>query len=77
MRIGEPIGLLVAFAAAAVQRLGVGLHAHFNHNDLYHVGPVRVRCTFAGAAAVSSFARLTPLRDDRRLLDPRRRRFER
>ncbi len=30
-------GVLVAFAAAVVQRSGLSLHPHFNHNDLYHV----------------------------------------
>ncbi len=30
-------GILVSFAAAIVQRSGLDLHRHFNHNDLYHV----------------------------------------
>lgn len=30
-------GLAVSVAAALVQRSGVALHEHFNHNDLYHV----------------------------------------
>jgi hypothetical protein len=30
-------GVLVSFAAAAVQQSGFALHQHFNHNDLYHV----------------------------------------
>ena len=30
-------GIIVSFAAAAVQRSGFALHARFNHNDLYHV----------------------------------------
>ncbi|HPC73204.1 MAG TPA: hypothetical protein P5551_05180 [Syntrophales bacterium] len=30
-------GILVSFAAAIVQRSGLSLHRHFNHNDLYHV----------------------------------------
>jgi hypothetical protein len=30
-------GVLVSFAAAAVQQSGFVLHQHFNHNDLYHV----------------------------------------
>ena len=30
-------GVIVSFAAAAVQRSGVKLHRHLNHNDLYHV----------------------------------------
>lgn len=30
-------GVLVSFAAAAIQRSGLDLHRHFNHNDLYHV----------------------------------------
>lgn len=29
-------GIVVSFIAAAVQRSGMDLHAHFNHNDLYH-----------------------------------------
>ncbi|SVD02352.1 uncharacterized protein METZ01_LOCUS355206, partial [marine metagenome] len=31
------IGLIVSLAAAGVQRSGLTLHQHFNHNDLYHV----------------------------------------
>ena len=30
-------GVLVSFMAAAVQVNGVALHAHFTHNDFYHV----------------------------------------
>lgn len=30
-------GVLVSFAAAGIQMSGLALHAHFNHNDLYHV----------------------------------------
>jgi Family of unknown function (DUF6962) len=30
-------GVLVAFAAAAVQLSGLSLHRSFNHNDLYHL----------------------------------------
>lgn len=30
-------GILVSFAAAGIQQSGFSLHAHFNHNDLYHV----------------------------------------
>jgi uncharacterized membrane protein len=30
-------GVLVSFAAAAIQAGGFTLHRHFNHNDLYHV----------------------------------------
>jgi hypothetical protein len=30
-------GVMVSFAAAAVQQSGFALHQHFNHNDLYHV----------------------------------------
>lgn len=30
-------GIVVSFAAAAIQQSGLTLHAHFNHNDLYHV----------------------------------------
>lgn len=30
-------GIVSSFVAAAVQQMGVSLHAHFNHNDLYHV----------------------------------------
>lgn len=30
-------GILLSFAAAGLQASGVDLHAHFNHNDLYHV----------------------------------------
>lgn len=30
-------GILVSFIAAGVQRSGLLLHEHFNHNDLYHV----------------------------------------
>lgn len=31
------VGVATSVAAALVQATGVGLHAHFNHNDLYHV----------------------------------------
>jgi len=31
------LGVLLSFAAAYIQRSGVILHEHFNHNDLYHV----------------------------------------
>ncbi|MGH9317271.1 MAG: DUF6962 family protein [Thermoanaerobaculia bacterium] len=30
-------GVLVSFAAAAVQKLQITISEHFNHNDLYHV----------------------------------------
>ncbi len=30
-------GVLISFAAAAVQASGFAIHRHFNHNDLYHV----------------------------------------
>lgn len=30
-------GVLASFAAAGIQMSGLALHAHFNHNDLYHV----------------------------------------
>ena len=30
-------GLLLSFVAAGVQLSRLTLHAHFNHNDLYHV----------------------------------------
>jgi hypothetical protein len=30
-------GVIVAFAAAGIQRSGFSLHRHFNHNDIYHV----------------------------------------
>ena len=30
-------GVVVSFAGAGVQASGFALHAHFNHNDLYHV----------------------------------------
>lgn len=30
-------GVLISFVAAALQRSGLALHPHFNHNDLYHV----------------------------------------
>ena len=30
-------GVLVSLAAGGVQRAGLALHRHFNHNDLYHV----------------------------------------
>jgi hypothetical protein len=30
-------GILVSMAAAVVQQSGIGLHRHFNHNDLMHV----------------------------------------
>ncbi len=30
-------GILLSFAAAGIQRTGLALHEHFNHNDLYHI----------------------------------------
>ncbi len=30
-------GIVISFVAAGVQASGLGLHQHFNHNDLYHV----------------------------------------
>ncbi len=30
-------GILLLFAAAGIQRTGLALHQHFNHNDLYHI----------------------------------------
>ncbi len=30
-------GVVLSFAAAGIQASGLGLHRHFNHNDLYHV----------------------------------------
>ena len=30
-------GILVSAVAAVIQRSGVRLHTHFNHNDLMHV----------------------------------------
>lgn len=30
-------GLLLTFVAAVIQRSGLTLHRHFNHNDLYHL----------------------------------------
>lgn len=30
-------GVFVYFVSAAIQRSGIELHEHFNHNDLYHV----------------------------------------
>jgi len=31
------VGIATSFAGALVQNSGVGLHQHFNHNDLFHV----------------------------------------
>lgn len=31
------LGVLVSFGAAGIQRSGLSLHKHFNHNDLYHM----------------------------------------
>ena len=30
-------GILVSFGASLIQIVGVGIHQHFNHNDIYHV----------------------------------------
>lgn len=30
-------GILVCFAGAAIQALGLSPHPHFNHNDIYHL----------------------------------------
>ncbi len=29
-------GVFISFSSAAIQRSGIDLHVHFNHNDLYH-----------------------------------------
>ncbi len=33
-------GVAVSVLAGVVQRTGLGLHRHFNHNDLYHVAQI-------------------------------------
>lgn len=30
-------GILISFASSVLQQLKIGIHMHFNHNDLYHV----------------------------------------
>jgi hypothetical protein len=45
-------GILVSFAAAAIQQAGIAPHAAFNHNDLYHVVQMAgVALLYRGAAA--------------------------
>ena len=39
-------GVAVSIAAALVQASGFALHAHFNHNDLYHVIQIAAMCLF-------------------------------
>jgi hypothetical protein len=48
------VGLLLTFAAAAVQQAGIGLHADwFNHNALYHLMQgVALLFLFAAARAI-------------------------
>ncbi len=44
------VGILVSFAAAAVQRSGFQPARHFNHNDLYHVIQlIGLYCFYRGA----------------------------
>jgi hypothetical protein len=44
------VGILVSFAAAAVQRSGFRPARHFNHNDLYHVIQlIGLYCFYRGA----------------------------
>jgi len=31
------IGIIISFIGAGVQASRLGLHQHFNHNDIYHV----------------------------------------
>lgn len=43
---------VTSVAAGAVQRAGVGLHRHLNHNDLYHLGQCVALYLFYRAALV-------------------------
>ena len=45
-------GVAVSVAAALVQASGLALHAHFNHNDLYHVIQIAAMALFYRGARV-------------------------
>jgi hypothetical protein len=47
------LGLYVTLLGVAIQQSGCGLHAHFNHNDLYHVVQmVGLYCLYRGARTI-------------------------
>ncbi len=67
LRLGRPgAGALVAAlvwggAATALQQARVGLHAHFNHNDLYHVAQMlTLGLFFRAARAQAAVPRTAP-----------------
>lgn len=54
-------GVAVSVAAALVQASGLALHAHFNHNDLYHVIQIAAMALFyRGARRLSDARAPTP-----------------
>ena len=54
-------GVAVSVAAALVQASGFALHAHFNHNDLYHVIQIGAMfLLYRGARRLSDAATPTP-----------------
>ena len=43
-------GLAVSAAGVLIQQIGIGIHEHFNHNDIYHlVQMVGIYCFYRGA----------------------------
>jgi hypothetical protein len=43
-------GLLISAAGFAIQKIGLDIHAHFNHNDIYHVIQIAgFWCLYEGA----------------------------
>ena len=54
-------GVAVSVAAALVQASGLALHAHFNHNDLYHVIQIAAMALlYRGARRLSDATPPTP-----------------
>ena len=47
-------GVIATMAGAAIQRSLFTLHAHFNHNDLYHLVQVVVLCLFYRGVMLST-----------------------
>jgi hypothetical protein len=48
------LAVLISFAAAGIQRSGLTLHKHFNHNDLYHVIQMAAMFVFYKGAVLLS-----------------------
>ncbi len=55
-------GVLISFAAAAVQASGFAIHQHFNHNDLYHViQMLGIYCFYRGALKLEDYQDRAPV----------------